>query len=146
MTENSNNPTNEPNKTSSQDAWQEVGRQFQQLGDSLAAAVRTAWNDEENRRRIAEMKTGLESMVKEVGDAIQDTASTPEGQRVKEGFHRTAENLVSAGEQTVQEVRPHLLNALQQLNNELDKLVNRMEQRQQQATKGPESNSQDPAA
>ncbi len=146
MTENSSIPPNEPNKTSSQDPWQEVGRQFQQMGDSLAAAVRTAWNDEENRRKVAEMKAGLEAMVKEVGSAIEDTTNTPEGQRVKEGMHRTAENLVNAGEQTVQELRPHLLNALQQLNNELDKFVNRIEQRQRDQSNGSGNGPQTPAA
>lgn len=146
MTENTSIPPNEPNRAAAQDAWQEVGSQFQQLGDSLAAAVRTAWNDEENRRKIGEMKAGLEAMVKEVGNAIEDTANTPEGQRVKQGMHRTAENLVSAGEQTVQEIRPHLLNALQQLNNELDKLVNRMEQRQREHNAGTDSGPQEPSA
>ncbi len=145
MTENSNIPPNDPNKTTPQDPWKEVGRQFQQMGDSLAAAVRTAWNDEENRRRVNEMKAGLESMVKQVGDAIQDTANTPEGQRVRENMHRTADKLVNAGEQTAQEIRPHLINALQQLNNELQKMVNRMEERQAEHKSGPD-NPQGPAA
>lgn len=109
-----------------QDAWDEVGRQFQSLGASLAQAVRSAWNDEENRRRVQEMQSGLESMVREVGEAINDTANTPQGQKFQQDAKRVAEDLVDTGEKTVQEVRPHLMRALEQLNDELSKLVDRM--------------------
>lgn len=109
-----------------QDAWDEVGRQFQSLGASLAQAVRSAWNDEENRRRVQEMQSGLESMVREVGEAINDTANTPQGQKFQQDAKRVADDLVDTGEKTVQEVRPHLMRALEQLNDELSKLVDRM--------------------
>lgn len=109
------------------DNWQEVGRQFQALGESLAQAVRTAWQNEETQRRVAEMRTGLESMAKEVGAAIEDTANTPQGQQIRREAERTADSLRKATEQTVQEVRPQIIDALQQLNLELQKLVNRME-------------------
>lgn len=130
MSDRNTTPPNDPSGQSSRDAWQDVGRQFQQLGESLAQAVRTAWNDEENRRKVQEMQNGLESMVNEVGQAIRDTAQSPEGQRAKETAQRTVQTIADAGEQTVQEVRPHLINALQQLNEELQKFVNRMESNQ----------------
>ena len=40
------------------EAWREVGRQFQALGESLATAFRTAWESEENREHVQDMKTG----------------------------------------------------------------------------------------
>ncbi len=122
--------TNVPPQGDQQDAWDEVGRQFQALGASLAQAVRTAWNDEENRRRVQEMQSGLESMVREVGDAINDTASSPEGQKLQQDAKRAAEDLVDAGEKTVQEVRPHLMRALEQLNDEMTRLVDRLSKKE----------------
>jgi hypothetical protein len=53
------------------DAWRQVGKQFQALGESLAAAFRAAWEDEENRQHVREMQAGLEKMVNEVGQAIK---------------------------------------------------------------------------
>jgi vacuolar-type H+-ATPase subunit I/STV1 len=115
-------------KSASSEAWQEVGQQFQALGESLAAAFRTAWHDEENRRRVQEMQAGLEAMVKEVGQAIKESAAKPQVQQVKGEAQKAAESLRAASEQTAQEVRPHLLSALRQLNDELQKLIGRMEQ------------------
>jgi len=126
MNDSANIPPAGENEQKSQDAWEDVGHQFQALGASLAQAVRSAWNDEENRRRVQEMQSGLEAMVREVGDAISDTANSPQGQNLQQDAKRAAENLVDAGEKTVQEVRPHLMRALEQLNGELQKLVDRM--------------------
>ena len=106
--------------------WQEVGRQFQVLGESLAQAVRTAWEKEENRQRVSEMRTGLEAMVRDIGKAIDESASSPQGQQLKAEAKRAAEAFRSAGEQTAQEARPQLIHALEKVNEELQKLVEKM--------------------
>ncbi len=126
MTDASQTPPAGEDQSGSSDAWRDVGRQFESLGASLAQAVRAAWNDEENRRRVQEMQTGLEAMVRDVGEAINETVNSPKGQEVTQDVQRAADNLVEAGEKTVQEVRPHLMKALEQLNTELQKLVDRM--------------------
>ncbi|MCL4562543.1 MAG: hypothetical protein M1281_18265 [Chloroflexi bacterium] len=126
-----NNQSGQPQQekgSSSGEAWQEVGRQFEALGDSLAQALRTAWKDEGNRQKVKEMQNGLESMVKKIDQAIQEKAATPEGQQIKEEAKKAAENLRTAGQQTYQEVRPRLVTALQQLNSEIQKMIDRMEQ------------------
>lgn len=130
MSDQTNIPPQGERDPNRQDAWDEVGRQFQALGASLAQALRTAWSDEENRRRVQEMQSGLESMVREVGDAINDTASSPEGQKLQQDAKRAAEDLVDAGEKTVQEVRPHLMRALEQLNDEMTRLVDRLSKKE----------------
>jgi hypothetical protein len=113
-------------KSTTESSWQEVGQQFQALGESLAQAMRAAWENEETQRRVAEMRTGVESMARDVSKAVEDTASTPQGQRIRQEAEHTAASLRTATEQTVQEVRPQLINALQQLNTELQKLIDRM--------------------
>lgn len=118
----------EEEQRATKEAWQDVGRQFQVLGESIAQAFRTAWKDDENRRQAQEMRSGLEAMVNEVGRAIQDTANSPEGQQVRAAAERTADHLVEAGEKTVQEVRPHLMHALKQVNEELRRFIENMDQ------------------
>jgi gas vesicle protein len=73
------------------------------------------------------MRAGLESMVRDVEKAIQDSANTPQGQQIRQDAGRAAESLKTASQQTVQEVRPHLVSALQQVNEELQRLINRMQ-------------------
>jgi ElaB/YqjD/DUF883 family membrane-anchored ribosome-binding protein len=145
MTEEQNTTSEgaRPAGSSTEDNWKEVGRQFETLGQSLAQAVRTAWENEENQRRVQELRTGLESMVRDVGKAIDDSANTPQGQKIRQDAGRAVESLRNAGEQTVQEVRPQLIRALEQVNTELQKLIDRMQPAARPEPPAPE-NDQDP--
>ena len=118
------------------DAWKEVGAQFQALGAGLASAFRTAWTNEENKRHAKEMQADLEAMVNELGAAIKASATSPEVKQVKTEAGKTLETFRTAGEKTVQEVRPTLLAALHQANEQLQKLVGRMKQNEPEATEG----------
>ena len=110
------------------DPWKEVGRQFQALGQSLAAAFQAAWKNEEVRQQAHEMKAGVESLAQEVGQAVKETANAPQVHQARSEAARAAGSLRDAGEQTAQEVRPHLINALQQVNMELQKFIRRLEE------------------
>jgi hypothetical protein len=109
------------------ESWQDVGRQFEALGASLAAAIRASVDNEATRQHVRGMQDGLEAMVKDVDRAISDLGTSPEGQRARAEAHRAAESLRAASEQTVQEVRPQLLAALKQVNAELARIVARIE-------------------
>lgn len=108
------------------DAWQEVGRQFQILGESLAAALRASLGNENNRQRFQAMQGDLRAMVNEIDRAMSEAARSPAAQEAKEEAQRAAESLRTAGEQTVQELRPHLLSALKELNAELHRVTSKM--------------------
>ncbi len=112
------------------ESWQDVGKQFEALGNSLAQAFRTAWGKIETNAEAQQVKAGLETMLREVGQAVEDVAKTPEAQKVKEDAARAAESLRTAGEQTVQEARPQILSALQKANAELQKLIDKLEGKQ----------------
>lgn len=143
MSEEQNIPPQADHNASStsEGNWQEVGRQFQALGESLAQAMHVAWENESTQRRVQEMRTGLESMARDIGKAVEDTASSPQGQRFREEAHHTAETLRSATEQAVQEIRPQLINALQTLNDELQRLINRIEKSPSPDSTSPGSDS-----
>jgi hypothetical protein len=134
MTDQQNIPEQDPQGP--HDAWQEVGRQFQALGDSLSNAFRAAWQDEGNRQRVEEMRIGVESMVNQVGRVLSDYADSPEGQRLRADAKRAASDLRNASEQTIQETRPHLVSALRQVNVELQRMIDQME-RQKTAQSDP---------
>jgi len=130
-------------KSSPDDAWQEVGRQFQILGETIAQAFRASVNDEETRRRMQTMQSSLHSMVNEVDRAIEDTMKSPSAQEARAEAQKAAEVLRDAAEQTVQEIRPHLLAALKQVNEELRKFVGGVERGgQKPPTSGPSEKEQ----
>jgi len=118
------------NEQTTEEAWREVGGQFQALGESLAQAFRTAWENEENRQHLRDMRAGLEMMVDEVGQAIKEASASPEGQKVRQEAQKAAESARAAGEQAWQETQPHLLSALRQVNAELQKMIGHMEEKQ----------------
>ena len=140
------NPKPENGQPTSGDAWREVGKQFEVLGESLASAFRTAWNDEQNRKRMQDMQHGLESMLNDVAKAIDDTAKSPQMQQTKTEVKKAAETVKTAGEQTFQEVRPHLVSALNQLNAELQKLVTRIESKTAAEAAPAEKPAEEPKA
>ncbi|HEX2980356.1 MAG TPA: hypothetical protein VHO48_08840, partial [Anaerolineaceae bacterium] len=72
--------------------------------------------------------------------AIRDTANSPSGQQIRSEAERTVQNLRTAGEQTAQEVKPHLVSALREANDALQRMIDRMESKPaQDQQKPPES-------
>jgi len=122
MSEEKSNPT-----PGSAESWHEVGQQFKALGESLAAALRTAWENEETQQHLRAMQAGVESMVTEVGQAMQQVATSPEGQQVRAEVEKAAVNAREAARQSIDEARPQLVSALQQVNAELQKLLERLQ-------------------
>ncbi len=112
----------------SDDTWREIGRQFQALGENLATAFRAAWEDEDNRRRLREVQAGLEAITKQVGQAIEEAAMSPKGQRVRQEVEKAADSAHAAGKQAWQDARPHVVAALRQVIAELEKMASRMEE------------------
>jgi hypothetical protein len=119
--------TNPEHTTSSADSWQEVGKQFQAMGEGLASVFHSAWEKEENKQRLKDMENGLEGIVQNISQVLKETAATPEAQQLKQEVKKVGESLSQAGEQTAQEGRPPLLAALKQANEEIQKLVERMD-------------------
>jgi len=117
-------------KQTTEEAWREVGRQFQTLGESLANAFRSAWESEENRQHLQDMQAGLEAMVEEVDRAIKEASASPEAQKVRGEAEKAAESVRVAGEQAWQEAQPHLLSALNRINAELQKIVGRLQHKE----------------
>ena len=127
----SQDPNNESGQTHSptDESWQEVGRQFESLGQTLAQALRSTWNRVETNADAQQVKASLETLLRDVGKAVEDAAATPEAQKLKDEASRAAESLKIAGKQTVEESRPQIISALKQVNDELQKLIEKMDRK-----------------
>lgn len=109
-----------------EESWHQVGQQFKALGEGLAEAFCTAWESEESRQHLESMKAGLESMVNDISQAIQDASASPEAQKMRGEVERAAQSARAAGEKALQEAQPHLLSALNRINVELQEIIDRM--------------------
>jgi arginyl-tRNA synthetase len=130
-------PTSEPASRPATEAWRDVGKQFEALGHSLAAALRAAWHDENTQRGLREMQTGLETMVNQVSQAVKEAAESPDGQKVRTEAERAAQSLRSASEKTWQETKPQVVSALRQLNAELQKAISQLDESKPDAPPEP---------
>lgn len=119
-------PPPEPDSADPNQGWQEVGRQFRTLGESLAAALRAGWENEETRSRVQDMQTGLAALVSDVGQAIQETVDSPGGQQVKAEAQKAASSVAGVLDETAEEVRPQLVSALRLVNTELQRVIDRL--------------------
>ncbi len=107
--------------------WDDVGRQFQALGDSLAAAFRTAWQDEGNRQKVDEIKNSLGQLGKEIGKAVEESASSDEGQKFLHEVEKAINSLQQATVDSAQEMKPHLVTTLRKIDQEIQKLIEKVE-------------------
>lgn len=128
MTTEQHSEGQEPGRKSSAESWEDVGRQFHALGESLAAAFRSAWQSEEGRQATQKMRRGVEQMVDELGQVFKEGMESPEGQRIRSEVEETARNLRESGAQAFQEAQPHLIDALHRVDEELQKLIEHLEQ------------------
>jgi len=116
----------EANERSSE-AWTEVGKQLDELGKSLTAAFRLSWNNQEARKYVM---SGLESMAAEINHVLSHGEELPaEAQRLKSQMEKAAQAARVATEDAVREGRPRLLMTLRQVNGELQRLIDRLEER-----------------
>ena len=73
---NSSTPSQPPN---SKAAWEEVGKQFETLGKSIAGAFRAAWQDPNNRAELEKIKASIKQMA---DDVERPSARLPARKRV----------------------------------------------------------------
>jgi Skp family chaperone for outer membrane proteins len=122
-------------RTSAGQAWEDVGRQFRSLGESLASAFKSSWEKEETRQHLEKMQAELEAMAAEIARSTQDMVDSEEGQKLKAEVEQAAQSARAAGQQTAEELQPHLLEAFRRVRSELDQIITRLEREQKKDEK-----------
>lgn len=108
-------------------AWEEVGRQFETLGKSIASAFGAAWQDPNNRAELEKIKVSVKKMADDLESAVGQAASSEKGQQIKADVEKAAQSIADGARETFEEVKPQVASALRQAGDELTKLVNRFE-------------------
>jgi hypothetical protein len=102
-----------------------VGDELRALGENLVAALREAWGSPERQKLQDEIETGLVDLGSSLKQAVTDFETSPTGQKMKADVEDLGER-VRSGE-VEGKIRSELLQALQTVNNELEKIAARME-------------------
>jgi hypothetical protein len=95
--------------------------EFEQLGQNLKAALKTAWESEESRRLQAELRSGLAALEVGLRQAAQEVTTGETGQRIKAEVDDFSQR-VKSGE-VESRLRTDLLSALRTVNSELQKMA-----------------------
>lgn len=118
----------EETKRTQAEAWREVGKQFEALGESLAAAFRAAWEDETSRRYIEQAQAGLETAADEMARAVKDAAATVDREKVQAEAEKAAATVRKASKQTLDEMQPYVALALRQTRDALQRAIDYLEE------------------
>lgn len=109
-----------PGPDAPRDDWREVVEALNALGESIGRATRAAVDDDENRRRLRELRGGLEALALRLGESSGRVAP-PEGMRVQEAVVEAATTageaataVAASSERVVEDVRPEMVNAFRQ--------------------------------
>ena len=115
----------------SSDNWREVGDDFKSLGESLAAAFRETWENEEVRQKL---RTSLDSLAEGINQAVEGAKESMEAQQVRGEMGKTAKSAQDTGAQAFRDVKPHIVSSLRQLSAELKKMTDRLEREESENT------------
>lgn len=100
-----------------------LSEEFRQLGKNLVEAIRSAWDSPERKRFQQELETGLQELGSSLRKEAHEISQSPTGQRIKSDVEDVTQRIKTGEAQ--QQVREDLLSALQTLNRELQKVVER---------------------
>jgi hypothetical protein len=116
-------------RTQSEEAWREVGKQFQELGHSLASAFRATVDSEEGRRHLQNVQSGVQAMADEITQVMREATASPCATDVRVKAEKVATTARFATEEAFQDARPQILAALRQVNAEIQRLIARMDEK-----------------
>jgi DNA repair ATPase RecN len=97
--------------------------ELQNLGKNLVEIMRTAWDHPERKRFQEEIVSGLNTLGNTMKQEAESLANSSPGQQFKSNMEQIGERLRSAEVQD--KVRQEMLSALQNANNELQKVIDR---------------------
>jgi hypothetical protein len=111
------------------EAWHEVGLQFQQLGIRLAAALQRSWESTGGRSASPDTMRHLRDDLRAAADRV-DTVIQEVSREVRPDSEMVLRSTRRASEQSLEEARILTAATLRKLNRQLDHLVEQLEREQ----------------
>ena len=109
------------------DPWDDVIRDFQSLGDSIAKAVHDAINDERHKQPLHEMKEGMEKAADQVTKAIDDATKSEHAANLRANMQKAAEDAKQFSDKMAADTKPIIVTALETLNKGIEVVIDRLQ-------------------
>lgn len=124
-------------KNATQSQWDGVANDFKRLGDSIAEAFQSAWNNQSTQKQMTDLKEGLQSMSEQVGQVVEEARQNITSDELKTEVRRAADDVKDFGTKVVSESKPLLLDVLKTLDDGIQSLISRMEARHAEQEASP---------
>ena len=102
---------------------QKLSDEFRNLGKNLVEALRAAWETPERKRIQQELENGLDELSSTLKREADNFSESQTGQQLKADIHDLGERFRTGEAQS--QVHRELLSALQTVNTELQKVIDR---------------------
>lgn len=113
---------NDQKQEKSQSYWEEVGAKFADLGETLGKAMQSSIDDPRTQEVLLKIKDGLNQAADEIEDAIRTAKDDPKVQQFTDEATEAFNNLGEIGEETVEQVKPHVIKALKSFTDAVSSL------------------------
>ena len=112
--------------TESKDPKTELSDEFRKLGENLAENIKAIWEHPETTQHREEIKEGLVQLGDTLSQAVRDFSESPTGQKLQAGVDDLGEKIRSG--EVESKARQELLQALNTINAELEKVRERLKE------------------
>lgn len=109
------------------DQWDSITKDFQALGQSIADAVKGAWQDENYRQQLKDLGAGLQTMANQVVQVVDEAIKSPVAEEAKTEVKRAAVEVKDLGGKVYADSKPHLLSALKKVGEGLQTIITNLE-------------------
>jgi hypothetical protein len=90
------------------DAWDDVLARVGDLGDAISQWARAATEDPENRRKLDEIRAGMDDMARQAQETFEDIDATEFGKQFREGVEVTGRAVGDAAQKVSDAAAPHV--------------------------------------
>lgn len=116
------------------DPWKEVVRSLDDFGRAVTEWGEAVRDDPDNRRRMKELQSSLESMGRSIGDMADSAAKSDVAKEMGAAFVATGEVMVSSAKRVTDEVSPFVASAFRTAASVMHEAAVRIEKKPQTAS------------
>jgi hypothetical protein len=108
MTEEHADPALESETAGVGEAWDDVLARVSELGDAISKWAKTAADDPENRRKLDDVRAGMDDMARQAQETFEDIDETEFGRQVRQGAETTGRVVGEAAQKVSDAAAPHV--------------------------------------
>jgi len=129
VTEEKKNKEQEQAQTEATEAWNEVGRQFKSLTESLVSAFNASVQDEKVQQQLNSMQAELDTAAARINQTAKEASESATSINVEAETKKMGKEAHTAGQDLVKDVQPYLLSVLRKMQSGVDRIINDIEQK-----------------